>query len=104
MLQQRATDLVLALVERPGQRRRPPVVGGIYQRGPDGRVTGDSQFRPFVAAMKDIGYQGYMSYELCGPPRAQELLGLERAEMNAQLAAEFMRGLIQEAGAAETSP
>lgn len=70
--------------------------GGIYQRGPDGRVTGDSQFKPFVAAMKDIGYQGYMSYELCGPPRGQEMLGLERAEMNAQLAAEFMRGLIEE--------
>lgn len=70
--------------------------GGIYQRGPDGRVTGDSQFRPFVAAMKDIGYQGYMSYELCGPPRGQEMLGIERAEMNAQLAAEFMRGLIEE--------
>jgi sugar phosphate isomerase/epimerase len=70
--------------------------GGIYQRGSDGKVIGESHFRPFVAAMKEIGYQGYMSYELCGPPRGQELLGIERAEMNAQLAAEFMRGLIQE--------
>lgn len=70
--------------------------GGVYQRGPDGRVTGESHFRPFVAAMKEIGYQGYMSYELCGPPRGAETLGIERAEMNAQLAAEFMRGLIQE--------
>ncbi len=70
--------------------------GGTYQRGADGKVTGDPQFRLFVAAMKTIGYQGYMSYELCGPPQGQETRGIERAEMNAQLAAEFMRGLIEE--------
>jgi sugar phosphate isomerase/epimerase len=70
--------------------------GGVYERGPDGHVIGDSHFRHFVAAMKDIGYKGYMSYELCGPPREGEMLGIERAEMNAQLAAEFMRGLIEE--------
>jgi sugar phosphate isomerase/epimerase len=70
--------------------------GGVYERGPDGRVRGENHFRPFVAAMKDIGYQGYMSYELCGPPRGAEMRGIERAEMNAQLAAEFMRGLIEE--------
>jgi len=70
--------------------------GGIYERGSDGEIKGESHFRPFVAAMKDIGYQGYVSYELCGPPREGEMLGIERAEMNAQLAAEFMRGLIEE--------
>ena len=73
--------------------------GAIYQREADGRVTGDRQFPPFVTAMKDIGYRGYMSYELCGPPRGQELVGIERADMNAQLAAEFMRGLIAEPAA-----
>jgi sugar phosphate isomerase/epimerase len=70
--------------------------GGVYERGPDGEVKGESHFRPFVAAMKEIGYQGYMSYELCGPPRDGEMLGIERAEMNAKLAAEFMRGLIEQ--------
>jgi len=70
--------------------------GGIYERTPDGGIKGESHFRPFVAAMKDIGYKGYMSYELCGPPREGEMLGIERAEMNAQLAAEFTRGLIEE--------
>jgi sugar phosphate isomerase/epimerase len=70
--------------------------GGVYERGPDGEIKGESHFRPFVAAMKGIGYQGYMSYELCGPPREGEMLGIERAEMNAQPAADFMRGLIEE--------
>lgn len=70
--------------------------GGIYERGSDGKIKGESHFRPFVAAMKEIGYGGYMSYELCGPPKEGELLGIERAEMNAELAAEFMRELIEE--------
>lgn len=72
--------------------------GGVYERGPDGKVKGESHFRPFVAAMKEIGYQGYMSYELCSPPPVAggQTLGIERAEKNAQLAAEFMRGLIKE--------
>ncbi len=69
---------------------------GVYERGPDGKVKGESYFRPFVAAMKEIGYQGYMSYELCGPPVGGQTLGIERAEKNAELAAEFMRGLIEE--------
>ncbi len=70
--------------------------GGVYERGSDGEVKGDIHFRHFVAAMKDIGYTGYMSYELCGPPQGAEMRGIERAEMNARLAAEFMRGLIEE--------
>jgi sugar phosphate isomerase/epimerase len=70
--------------------------GGVYERGPDGKVKGESHFRPFVAAMKEIGYQGYMSYELCGPPVGGQTLGIERAEKNAELATEFMRGLIEE--------
>lgn len=72
--------------------------GGVYERGPDGKVIGESHFRPFVAAMKEIGYQGYLSYELCSPPpkvRGQTA-GIERAEKNAELAAEFLRGLIKE--------
>ncbi len=73
--------------------------GGVYERGPDGKIVGEPHFRPFVAAMKEIGYKGYMSYELCSaPPKVDgRTLGIERAEKNAQLAAEFMRGLIQEA-------
>jgi len=74
-------------------------IGGVYERGPDGKVKGETHFRPFVAAMKDIGYQGYLSYEMCSePPKVGgKIEGLERADRNAQLAAEFLRGLIKEA-------
>jgi len=51
--------------------------------------------------MKEIGYQGYVGYELCHPlPVIKgQTVGVEFAEKNAQLAAEFMKGLIQSEGA-----
>jgi hypothetical protein len=48
--------------------------------------------------MHEIGYSGYLSYELCHPlPVVNgQTVSVEYAEKNAQLAAEFMRGLITE--------
>lgn len=75
--------------------------GGEYDRGPDGEVKGEPFYAPFVKAMKEIGYRGYIGYELCHPlPKVKgQTVGIEYAEKNAQLAAEFMRGLIQSEGA-----
>ncbi|GAH23121.1 unnamed protein product, partial [marine sediment metagenome] len=39
---------------------------------------------------------GYLGYELCSPPPIGQTVGIEYAEKKAQLAAEFMRGLITE--------
>jgi sugar phosphate isomerase/epimerase len=77
--------------------------GGEYVRGADGKVQSSPTYKrgadfyvPFVKAMKAIGYQGYMGYELCHalPVVNGQTVGIEFAETNAQLAAEFMRGLI----------
>jgi sugar phosphate isomerase/epimerase len=72
--------------------------GGEYERGKDGKVTGETYYRPFVKAMHEIGYSGYMSYELCHPlPVVNgKTVGVEYAAKNAQLAAEFMKGLVDE--------
>lgn len=72
--------------------------GGEYDRGPDGKVKGQDFYRDFVKAMTDIGYSGYMSYELCHPlPVVNgQTVGIEFAEKNAQLAAEFMKEIISE--------
>ncbi len=72
--------------------------GGEYSRSPDGKVKGEAFYAPFVRAMKEIGYQGYLSYELCHdlPKVNGQTVGIEYAEKNAQLAAEFMRNLISE--------
>ena len=46
--------------------------------------------------MDEIGYDGYIGYELCHPlPEINgKPAGLDFADKNAQLAAEYMRGLI----------
>ncbi len=71
--------------------------GGEYERGADGAVKGESFYLPFVQAMREIGYQGYLGYELCHPlPVVNgQTVGIEFADKNAQLAAEFMRKLIE---------
>lgn len=70
--------------------------GGEYERGSDGKPVGEDFYRPFIQAMHEIGYQGYMSYELCHPLPVVDgqTVGIEFADKNAQLASEFMRGLI----------
>jgi sugar phosphate isomerase/epimerase len=70
--------------------------GGEYERNADGSIKGEDFYPPFVRAMHEIGYQGYIGYELCHPLPvvSGQTVGVEYAAKNAQLAAEFMRGLI----------
>ena len=72
--------------------------GGEYERETNGKVKGAEFYTHFVRAMHEIGYSGYLSYELCHPlPVVNgQTVGIEYAEKNAQLAGEFMRGLITE--------
>jgi len=71
--------------------------GGEYKRQADGSINGEAFYPIFVQAMKDIRYQGYIGFELCHPlPVVNgQTVGLEFADENAQLAAEYMRGLIR---------
>ena len=72
--------------------------GGEYERDADGKVKGQEFYPDFVRAMHEIGYNGYFSYELCHPlPVVNgETVGIEYADKNAEMAAEFMRGIIEE--------
>jgi len=83
--------------------------GGEFDRNPDGSITGvdridgvvtgetNQYYRDFARAMREIGYQGYLSYELCHqlPVVNGATVGIEFAHKNAQLAAEFMREIIR---------
>jgi sugar phosphate isomerase/epimerase len=64
----------------------------------DGVVTGDTNeyYRDFVRSMAEIGYEGYMSYELCHqlPVVDGQTVDIGYAHQNAELAAQFMRELI----------
>jgi protein FrlC len=72
--------------------------GGEYDRDKNGKIKGAKFYTPFIQAMHEIGYSGYLSYELCHPlPKVNgQTVGIEFAEKNARLAAEFMRGIINE--------
>jgi len=83
--------------------------GGEFERRPDGSIRGferndgviggetNEYYRDFVRAMRSIGYEGYISYELCHqlPLMNGQTVGMEFADQNAQLAAEFMRSLLK---------
>ncbi len=73
--------------------------GGDYERNPDGTIKAEPFYLPFVRAMLEIGYRGYMSYELCHPlPVVNgQTVGIDYVDTSARLAAEFMRGVIAEA-------
>src|ERR1044071_1801961 len=83
--------------------------GGEFDRLPDGSISGvdridgvitgetNQYYGNFARAMREIGYNGYISYELCHqlPVVNGETVGIEFAHKNAQLAAEFMREIIR---------
>jgi len=74
--------------------------GGDYEgRNADGSVKGQDFYLPFVKAMLEIGYRGYLGYELCHPlPVVNgQTVGIEYVDTSARLAAEFMRGVIAQA-------
>jgi hypothetical protein len=84
------------------------LMGGLFDRNRDGSITGvdridgvitgetNSYYRDFARCMREIGYQGYISYELCHqlPVVNGETVGIEFAHKNAELAAEFMREIV----------
>jgi hypothetical protein len=65
-------------------------------RKPDGTLAAEDFYADFVRGLVDIGYSGYLGYELCHPlPKdGGETVGIAFAERNAQLAAAYIRGLV----------
>lgn len=70
----------------------------IYDRDKDGKVKGAEYYHHFIKAMHEIGFSGYLGYELCHPlPLVNgQTVGIEYAEQKAQEAVEFMKGVIKE--------
>jgi sugar phosphate isomerase/epimerase len=68
-----------------------------YVRRPDGGLEPEEFYTDFVRASIERGYDGYIGYELCHPLPQENgrTVGLEFAERNAKLAAEFMQATIR---------
>jgi sugar phosphate isomerase/epimerase len=80
--------------------------GGEYDRTADGiSVKGDEKAMAEMLGLLDIGYKGYAGFELCHPlPVVNgQTVGLDFVDKNAQLAAEYMRGILAEAKKQHTS-
>ena len=71
-------------------------------RNPDDSLTAEDYYLDFALGMEQIGYAGYIGYELCHPlPKVDgTTVGIEFADQNAQLAAEYMRAVFKQAVAA----
>ena len=83
--------------------------GGEFERRADGSIRGferndgvvgeetNRYYRDFVRSMNEVGYDGYLGYELCHqlPVVDGQTVGIDYADHNARLAAEFMRELIE---------
>ena len=74
--------------------------GGEYDRGSNGIVLkGDEKALGEALGLFDIGYKGYAGFELCHPLPVVDgkTVGVDFVDKNAQLAAEYMRGILAEA-------
>ena len=74
--------------------------GGEYDRGPNGiTVKGDEKALGEMLGLLDIGYKGYAGFELCHPlPVVNgKTVGIDFVDKNAQLAAEYIKGILAEA-------
>jgi sugar phosphate isomerase/epimerase len=108
LMPDKSTDAIQQAAQAVGSLQVLSHYGGEFERRPDGSIlgfdrydgviTGDTNqyYRDFVRSMNEIGYDGYIGYELCHqlPVVDGQTVGIEFADMNAQLAAEFMRELV----------
>ncbi|OHB61780.1 MAG: sugar phosphate isomerase [Planctomycetes bacterium RBG_13_60_9] len=100
LLSDKSAEAIWVAVSEVGRLQVLSHFGGEYDRNADGSIGDDKMREPylhFIGGMKKAGYAGYMGYELCHPLPvvAGQTVGVEFAEKNAKLAAEFMRGVLK---------
>jgi len=109
LMPDKGADAIREAAQAVGSMQVMSHFGGEFGRNPDGSITGVDRIdgvvtgetnqycRDFARAMREIGYEGYISYELCHqlPVVNGETVGIEFAHKNAGLAAEFMREIIR---------
>jgi sugar phosphate isomerase/epimerase len=74
--------------------------GGEYTRGSSGiQLKGDEKCLGEMLGLFDIGYRGYVGFELCHPLPVVDgkTVGVDFVDSNAQLAAEYIRSIRAEA-------
>jgi sugar phosphate isomerase/epimerase len=100
LLSDKSREGVLAATAEVGSLEVLSHFGGEYERAADRTILnngGNEPYLHFIRGLTQTGYNGYVGYELCHslPVVDGQTVGLEFAEKNAQMAAEFMRGIIR---------
>jgi sugar phosphate isomerase/epimerase len=93
-----ATGALQALSHFGGEYQydtRGEIAGSV--RTPTGALEPEEFYAEFISALAEIGYRGYIGYELCHPLPVVygQTVGIDFADRNARLAAEYMRALIR---------
>jgi sugar phosphate isomerase/epimerase len=110
LMRHKSADAMREAAHAVGQLQVLSHFGGEFERLPNGKIRGYERndgivgmdtrqyYQDFARAMREIGYEGYTSYELCHqlPVVNGQTVGIEYADANAQLAAEFMREIVRE--------
>jgi sugar phosphate isomerase/epimerase len=108
LMPDRGTEAIRAAAQAVGPLQVLSHFGGEFERRPDGSIRGferndgiigeetNRYYRDFIRSMGEIGYKGYLGYELCHqlPVNDGQTVGIEFADANARMAAEFLRELI----------
>jgi sugar phosphate isomerase/epimerase len=102
LLSDKSPEGIRAATSAVGQLQVLSHFGGEYDRAPDGSIGHDRDREPylhFVRGLRQAGYNGYLGYELCHPLPVVDgqTVGIEFAEKNAKLAAEFLRSVLKTA-------
>jgi sugar phosphate isomerase/epimerase len=108
LMPDRSTEAIHRAAREVGSLQVLSHFGGEFDRRHDGSIHGyerndgvigedtNRYYADFARAMAEIGYDGYIGYELCHqlPVVGGQTVGIEYASKNARLAAEFMRGIV----------
>lgn len=107
LLERQDDEYVRRAVHDTGHLQALSHFGGEYQRAADGRLHQQGyepwesggrvvNYSAFVHALKEVGYDGYLSFEFCHQALngQHEVQGLEYVDEQARLAAAYMREIL----------
>ncbi len=108
LLQCQDDDYIIKAVKETGSLEVISHYGGEFERDNSGKVIQvpirgrDKKlinYPVFIKALKDVGYDGYLSFEFCHPVMTEdhELAGMERVDEQVKYACEYMKGVIEKA-------
>ena len=108
LMPDRSTEAIERAARAVGSLQELTHFGGEFERQADGSIRGferndgiigedtNRYYRDFARMMNEVGYEGYIGYELCHqlPVIDGQTVGIDYADEQARLAAEFMRQII----------